>query len=87
MSGALLDLVTPVQDGLAWLVIGAVMLIYLKQHGLISQNSHVAPMVNVDEPDVSRWRHNGQQPYDWNTGNRASIRDETAYELGGQIGV
>ena len=38
MSGALLDLATPVQDGLAWLVIGAVMLIYLKQHGLISQN-------------------------------------------------
>lgn len=77
--------VAPVQDGLAWLMIGAVMLIYLKQRGLVAQNFFVKPMANVDEPDVSRWRHDGQQTYDWTTGNRAPVRDETAYELGAKI--
>ena len=84
---SVIDSAAPVQDGLAWLMIGAVMLIYLKQRGLVAQNPYVKPMTNVDEPDVSRWRHDGEQTYDWTTGNRAPVRDEMAYELGAQIGA
>lgn len=84
MSG-LIESVAPVQDGFAWLVIGAVMLVYLKQRGLMAPEPYVPPKVNIDEPDVSRWRHDGHQSYDWTTGNRAPVRDEVAYELGAQI--
>lgn len=73
-------------DSISWVMIGAVMLIYLKQRGLISSSAYVVPRQNVDEPDVSRWRHDGTQTYNWDAGNRAPVRDETAYELSALIG-
>lgn len=76
----------PLADGLGWLMIGAVMLVYLRQRGLITETGYVPAKQNVDEPDVSRWRHDGTQNYDWTTGNRAPVRDETAYELSTLIG-
>ena len=72
-------------DGLAWVAIGAVLLVYLRQRGLITKTPYIPPKVNIDEPDVSRWRHDGSQTYNWKTGNRAPERDETAYELSSQI--
>ena len=71
-----------VQDGIAWVVIAATLLAYLRQRGLISERGYVVPAVNVDEPDVTRWRHDGSQSYDWRTGNRAPVLDEAAAELG-----
>ena len=55
------------QDGIAWIVIAATLLAYLRQRGLIANKPYVVPTVNVDEPDVSRWRHDGSQSYDWGT--------------------
>lgn len=74
-----------VQDGVSWLMIGAVLLVYLRQRKILSPTPYVVPKVNVDEPDVSRWRHDGTQTFDWQTGNQAPVRDEIAYDLGGRI--
>lgn len=74
-----------VQDGVAWVMIAGVVLVYLKQRGFVRTEPYVPPKQNYDEPDVTRWRHDGEQTYNWRTGNREAVRDEVAYELGGQI--
>lgn len=75
----------PIVDGVAWVAIAAVLLVYLRQRKLIVPTPYVKPKENIDDPDVTRWRHDGSQTYDWKTGNRAPEKDETAYELSSQI--
>ena len=75
---------SPVVDSLTWMLIGAAVLKYAKERDL-AKPVHVPPRQNLDEPDVTRWRHNGTQPFEFADGNRARYRDETVYDTFVQI--
>ena len=74
-----------VQESVAMLLIGAVLFVYLKQRGLVQTLPHVEPAKNVDEPDTSRWRHDGSQTFTYQNGNRPAVFDDVAYDLSHQI--
>ena len=72
-------------DSIGYLIIFGVMLVQIRHRSLKTRGAYHPPKVNIDEPDVSRWRHDGTQNFKWRTGNRAPENDEVAQALSTQI--
>ena len=68
-------------DTVSWLAIAATVIYYMKHKKLLKQTPYVRPAPNYDEPDVTRWKHDGTQDFDWKSGNRAPIRDDVVADL------
>ena len=63
-----------------WLIIGGVLVWYLWRP--VPQDQVPSAAFNVQrEPDLTRWRHDGEQSVEYHDGNRASFVDPTVSEL------
>tara|TARA_B100000965_G_scaffold393350_1_gene404067 strand:+ start:6769 stop:7011 length:243 start_codon:yes stop_codon:yes gene_type:complete len=63
--------------GMTWFVIGAVTAVYL-QHRYSRSKQETEPCVVLDssnEPDLTRWRHTGQQHVAFKDGNRPQLTE------------
>jgi hypothetical protein len=69
-------------NALGLVIIAAVVLMYLQKPVLSPADFDLGRTPNAqNEVDVTRWRHDGTQPYFWTRGNGASFVDEAASRL------
>ena len=64
---------------LTWGAVALALVVYMRQ----SYGPPAMPpsAVNTDEPDATRWKHNGEQTLKWTRGNGLQHKDQVAYEM------
>ena len=62
-------------DTLGWVFIGGALLCYARQGSNPETQPTILPASGQDLIDLSRWRHNGEQPTFNKLGNQEAIND------------
>lgn len=72
-------------DTLGWVFIGGAVLCYARQGSNPEHQPSTAPASGEDLIDLSRWRHNGDQPTYWKTNDQRAIEEEQVTEILGHF--
>ena len=70
-----------VLDTLGWIFIGGAVLCYAKQGSNPATQPSTTQVSGEDQVDLSRWRHNGEQPNFHKLGNQSAIEDDLVANL------
>jgi|NorSeaMetagenome_1021524.scaffolds.fasta_scaffold302766_2 hypothetical protein len=70
-----------VLDTLGWMFIGGAVLCYAKQGTNPEKQPSTTQVSGEDQVDISRWRHNGEQPTFTKEGNQSAIEDDQVTNL------
>ena len=68
-------------DTLGWLFIGGALVCYARQGSNPAEQPSTTQVSGEGLVDLSRWRHNGEQPTFTKLGNQAAIYDDQVRNL------
>lgn len=72
-------------DTLGWVFIGGAVLCYAQQGSNPELQPSTAPASGESLIDLSRWRHNGDQPTFWTSNDQRPIEDEHVLDILGRF--